>query len=212
MRQCIGCELGQGKYIEGTQFGWSSLLHDVACPNVRARPEVGRGWLMFNVNIYGVSWIERIPLTRPSPPNHYYRNAAYLMSLSPRHGQETSHRDGTTGQGCVVLSISHPMTEEPNSLPYPTSSARLFGRHGGTLSLPQPSSRDSVLHVPFAGDGNKSDVPRKWTQMDQDATDEKARKRAMGELVQSWMDRLHLISVIVSPLVLHKIAIDQRSV
>ena len=44
--------------------------------------------------------------------------------------------------------------------------------------------------------------------MDQDATDEKARKRAMGELVQSWMDRLHLISVIVSPLVLHKIAID----
>ena len=35
------------------------------------------------------------------------------------------------------------------------------------------------------------------TQMDQDATDEKARKRAMGELVQSWMDRLQLISVIV---------------
>lgn len=35
------------------------------------------------------------------------------------------------------------------------------------------------------------------TQEDQDATDEKARKQAMNELVQSWMDRLQLISVIV---------------
>ena len=57
------------------------------------------------VNTYacGVLWIERIPLTRPFPPNHYYRNAPYLMSLSPRHGQESSHRDGTPGKFCVNL-------------------------------------------------------------------------------------------------------------
>ena len=36
------------------------------------------------------------------------------------------------------------------------------------------------------------------TQVDQDQTDEKARKKAMNDLVQSWMDRLQLISVIVS--------------
>ena len=35
------------------------------------------------------------------------------------------------------------------------------------------------------------------TQLDQDETDEKARRRAMNELVASWMDRLQLISVIV---------------
>ena len=36
------------------------------------------------------------------------------------------------------------------------------------------------------------------TQEDQDQFDEKVRKQAMNELVQSWMDRLQLISVIVS--------------
>lgn len=35
------------------------------------------------------------------------------------------------------------------------------------------------------------------TQEDQDETDAEARKKAMKELVQSWMDRLQLISVIV---------------
>ncbi len=35
------------------------------------------------------------------------------------------------------------------------------------------------------------------TQEDQDETDEKARTKAMNELVASWMDRLQLISVIV---------------
>ena len=35
------------------------------------------------------------------------------------------------------------------------------------------------------------------TQEDQDETDADARKKAMKELVQSWMDRLQLISVIV---------------
>lgn len=33
-----------------------------------------------------------------------------------------------------------------------------------------------------------------------DQSDEKGRKKAMSSLVQSWMDRLRLISVIVSTL------------
>ena len=40
------------------------------------------------------------------------------------------------------------------------------------------------------------------TQEDQNDTDEKERKKAMNELVASWMDRLQLISVIVS-IVIH---------
>ncbi|CAL1711456.1 unnamed protein product [Somion occarium] len=38
---------------------------------------------------------------------------------------------------------------------------------------------------------------RKWTQEDQDEEDAEKRRKAIKELVQSWMDRLQLISVIV---------------
>jgi len=38
------------------------------------------------------------------------------------------------------------------------------------------------------------------TQKDQDAADDEARQQANKDLVQSWMDRLQLISVIVSKL------------
>ncbi|KAI0645411.1 hypothetical protein C8Q79DRAFT_1119160 [Trametes meyenii] len=43
-----------------------------------------------------------------------------------------------------------------------------------------------------------SNSSRIWTQEDQDQTDEKARRKAMDALVQSWMDRLQLISVITT--------------
>lgn len=36
------------------------------------------------------------------------------------------------------------------------------------------------------------------TQKDQDKEDEAARRKALKELLQSWMDRLQLISVLVS--------------
>lgn len=92
------------------------------------------------------------------------------------------------------------MTEEPVSLPHTParSPVRLFGR--GLLSLPQQPGTTPV-YVPLndAANGN-ADTTRKWTQEDQDQTDEKARRKAMSELVQSWMDRLQLISVIVSSL------------
>lgn len=41
-------------------------------------------------------------------------------------------------------------------------------------------------------------VERKQTQADQDQEDDVARRKAMKELVQSWMDRLQLISVITT--------------
>ncbi|KAG2153268.1 hypothetical protein DEU56DRAFT_475767 [Suillus clintonianus] len=40
--------------------------------------------------------------------------------------------------------------------------------------------------------------PRKRTQREQDKEDEKARKRAMNNLVNSWQERLQLISVITT--------------
>ncbi|KIJ15540.1 hypothetical protein PAXINDRAFT_11658 [Paxillus involutus ATCC 200175] len=42
------------------------------------------------------------------------------------------------------------------------------------------------------------DRPRKITQEEQDAADDKARKRAMKNLVSSWQERLQLISVITT--------------
>lgn len=39
---------------------------------------------------------------------------------------------------------------------------------------------------------------RKWTQEDQDEHDAEARRKAMKDLVQSWQDRLQLISVITT--------------
>ncbi|CDO69311.1 hypothetical protein BN946_scf184976.g30 [Trametes cinnabarina] len=90
------------------------------------------------------------------------------------------------------------MTDEPVSLPHTpashTPTARLF--NGGLLSLPQQPRNNPPMFVPLVttnGDNN-----RKWTQEDQDETDEKECRKAMRELVQSWMDRLQLISVITT--------------
>ena len=128
-------------------------------------------------------------------------------------------RMGLNVLGCVVLPTNHPMTEEPHSLPhtpYAVSPTRLFGRQRRPLSQPD---RDPPVYVALTNNGSNGDASRKctsWrhhrpcvhtgysfalpgTQEDQDATDEVARKQAMNELVQSWMDRLQLISVIVRP-------------
>ncbi|KAI8975795.1 hypothetical protein BD414DRAFT_496936 [Trametes punicea] len=101
--------------------------------------------------------------------------------------------------GCVVLPATHPMTEEPLSFPHTPAhspTARIFNR--GLLSLPQQPSRNGPVYVPLGNANVNPDTTRKWTQEDQDATDEKARKKAMNGLVQSWMDRLQLISVITT--------------
>ncbi|KAI0829649.1 hypothetical protein BC628DRAFT_1055951 [Trametes gibbosa] len=88
------------------------------------------------------------------------------------------------------------MTEEPASMPHSParSPVRLFGR--GLRSLPQDMDLQPV-YVPPNGNGGENPT-RRWTQEDQDETDKKARRRAMNELVQSWMDRLQLISVITT--------------
>ncbi|KAF5348700.1 hypothetical protein D9758_006758 [Tetrapyrgos nigripes] len=49
------------------------------------------------------------------------------------------------------------------------------------------------------GDGYRPEAPaKKPTQHEQDEADDKARRRAMNDLVQSWMDRLQLISLITT--------------
>ncbi|EJD46868.1 hypothetical protein AURDEDRAFT_123711 [Auricularia subglabra TFB-10046 SS5] len=50
------------------------------------------------------------------------------------------------------------------------------------------------MSMPFRESPKAS--PTRGTQEDQDKEDEKARKKAREDLVQSWMDRLQLISVI----------------
>jgi hypothetical protein len=54
----------------------------------------------------------------------------------------------------------------------------------------------SPVEEPYERDQDRlSDHP--ITQRDQDSADEKARQKATRDLIQSWMDRLQLISVIV---------------
>ncbi|KAI0675016.1 hypothetical protein C8Q78DRAFT_513893 [Trametes maxima] len=124
------------------------------------------------------------------------------------HGRRDG-KDRDDGPGCVtvVLPPNHPMTEEPVSLPYTPlgrSPTRLFGGTGGLLSLPHGQQKEwgpRTVYVPLAagnGPDANTDAARKWTQEDQDQTDEKARRKAMDALVQSWMDRLQLISVITT--------------
>ncbi|THV05162.1 hypothetical protein K435DRAFT_961541 [Dendrothele bispora CBS 962.96] len=64
---------------------------------------------------------------------------------------------------------------------------------------------DTRLDIPGLTQGNDyefaPDMPvaaRKPTQHEQDEADEKARRRAMNDLIQSWMDRLQLISLITT--------------
>ncbi|KAI0334965.1 hypothetical protein GY45DRAFT_1431053 [Cubamyces sp. BRFM 1775] len=118
------------------------------------------------------------------------------MILSSAHNRRKAHNGGTLS--CVVLPTNHPMTEEPHSLPptpHTISPTRLFGRQRRPFSQP---NLDPPVYVAHGSDGSNGDASRKWTQEDQDATDEKARRQAMNELVQSWMDRLQLISVITT--------------
>ncbi|KAI0633370.1 hypothetical protein C8Q77DRAFT_784239 [Trametes polyzona] len=113
--------------------------------------------------------------------------------------------DGSPEAGCVALPLGHPMAEERLSLPHtPTHSptaTRLLG--GGLLSLP-PHQTNSPHPVPVPLNATNAtttangDMKRKWAQEDQDQTDEQERKKAMNDLVQSWMDRLQLISVITT--------------
>ncbi|KAI0743740.1 hypothetical protein C8Q80DRAFT_1272388 [Daedaleopsis nitida] len=97
----------------------------------------------------------------------------------------------------VILPDGQPMTEEPAPLTS-RSPTRLFGGRG-LLAVPPQRERDPPIYVPLVPDQNGGmNASRKWTQEDQDETDEKGRKKAMNELVASWMDRLQLISVITT--------------
>ena len=121
----------------------------------------------------------------------------------------------------IVVPDAYPMTEEPSALLAPrTPTSRLLGR-GLLTGLPSQRDRAPPAYVSLPPTQNgvpNSNTPRKCkffrkpttrasfkltllrtgTQVDQDETDEKERRKAMNELVASWMDRLQLISVIVA--------------
>ncbi|EJF65165.1 hypothetical protein DICSQDRAFT_177821 [Dichomitus squalens LYAD-421 SS1] len=95
------------------------------------------------------------------------------------------------------------MTEEPSHMPPSRSpTARLFGAGKGLLAVPPTANHGPPVYVPVLStspiQNNGAYMSRKWTQEDQNNSDEKERRKAMNELVASWMDRLQLISVITT--------------
>ncbi|KAI0795154.1 hypothetical protein C8Q75DRAFT_531374 [Abortiporus biennis] len=74
------------------------------------------------------------------------------------------------------------MTEEPQPITRTPTNRVLFGQFNA------PENTANMQSV-----GSQT---RKLTQEDQDKVDDDARRKAMKELVGSWMDRLQLISVI----------------
>ncbi|THG97544.1 hypothetical protein EW026_g4475 [Hermanssonia centrifuga] len=58
-------------------------------------------------------------------------------------------------------------------------------------AIPQYDPRTRVQNLGIPSD-------RKWSQEDQDKVDLQAKRKAMKELINSWMDRLQLISVITT--------------
>ncbi|RDX44881.1 hypothetical protein OH76DRAFT_1358827 [Lentinus brumalis] len=110
-----------------------------------------------------------------------------------------------------------PVTEEPAQLRLSRSPTNILFGGRGLLAAPPQRDQEPPVYVPLVPTDNLSNISRKckfilqiypWdqsyhplhpgTQEDQDETDEKARRKAMNELVASWMDRLQLISVITT--------------
>ncbi len=115
-----------------------------------------------------------------------------------------------------MLPDGMPVTEEPAQLRLSRSPTNILFGGRGLLAAPPQRDQEPPVYVPLVPTDNLSNISRKckfilqiypWdqsyhplhpgTQEDQDETDEKARRKAMNELVASWMDRLQLISVIV---------------
>ncbi|KAI0753135.1 hypothetical protein C8Q80DRAFT_495656 [Daedaleopsis nitida] len=112
--------------------------------------------------------------------------------------------DHTLGSRRTILPETLDFTEEPVPVHWPQTpqtsqtvhflnGARFPGSRRPTESIPYPGYPQFIN-----GSNEMNRVPRKWTQEDQDQQDERVRQQAMDELVQSWMDRLQLISVITT--------------
>ncbi|KAI0919044.1 hypothetical protein AcW1_003477 [Taiwanofungus camphoratus] len=96
--------------------------------------------------------------------------------------------------GRPFLIETRALTEEPAPLLRATTSRLLLinpAVHWGR-EIPDPENGAAN------NSGKESGPRRKWTQRDQDETDAELRRRIMKDLVQSWMDRLQLISVITT--------------
>ncbi|PCH36538.1 hypothetical protein WOLCODRAFT_20602 [Wolfiporia cocos MD-104 SS10] len=95
------------------------------------------------------------------------------------------------------LRNDHRFLEEPNPFWHNASQPHIVIASPTALS-PQESA-ESVAVQADGPDDVKGGAPlRRWTQEDQDKTDDETRWRVLKELVRSWEDRLQLISVITT--------------
>ena len=84
------------------------------------------------------------------------------------------------------------------TLPDADGSVEMHGAAAKKL-LPRETGHDIGMGSPVPLSAEAVGViTRLRNQKDQDEEDDDLRKKAMSDLVQSWMDRLQLISVIVS--------------
>lgn len=86
-----------------------------------------------------------------------------------------------------------PRASPPGSVRYTD-----YAHQGVYVETPEPMSRRETEHDLTTSASSAPVGPRKWTQEDQDRKDKEARHKAIKELVNAWMERLQLISVITT--------------
>ncbi|THH28910.1 hypothetical protein EUX98_g5292 [Antrodiella citrinella] len=127
------------------------------------------------------------------------RSGTLLASIAPQRS-----RLGFDPPPAQILGPAREISESPIHSTAPASALR--ARSGSSVArLGQVNTQDGVVVRDKAPASAKppplntsSSLKRQWTQEDQDETDAQSRKKAMKDLVQSWMDRLQLISVITT--------------
>ncbi|KAH8087794.1 hypothetical protein BXZ70DRAFT_533150 [Cristinia sonorae] len=133
------------------------------------------------------------------------RSSTILTSISPPQQQFTPARLREPARPQPIqLLPTRELSEEPSPMQSP--SASVLWRARSTSSLSRRGRDAAVVGLKDSPPAPTKlppldttvDQERKWTQEDQDENDAKERKKAMKDLVQSWMDRLQLISVITT--------------
>jgi len=127
------------------------------------------------------------------------RSGSALTSISPQQ-QLNMSRSRPPDPPQLVLHPTREMSDELSPIRSPTD-LLLRARSGSLMSGSAPGvvARDKAPAPakPPPLDTSVS-LERKWTQEDQDDSDAQTRKKAMKDLVQSWMDRLQLTSLITT--------------
>ncbi|KAI0079236.1 hypothetical protein K474DRAFT_1659284 [Panus rudis PR-1116 ss-1] len=102
-----------------------------------------------------------------------------------------------TSHGSPTFLKHTPVSEEPLPLSR-TATGRLLRTPTHPVSSNQTFPRSMNQGPKVTSPDQSASQPRRLTQEDQDAIDAEARRKAMKDLMQSWMDRLQLISLITT--------------